>query len=326
MANRPAEKLLLLLPGLGLAVLVAAVSQVLSLGHATLDPLVLSILISIILGNLIGARSALQPGIEFTRENIIPLGIILYGTQVDLQPLRLHGIDRVVQVITMVFVGLAAVAWLSKALGVRRKTGLLLAAGTAICGASAIIVLSPVVQAEKEDTSISLLAITVIGLTGVILYPILQEALALSEERYAFLCASTLPQMGQVQAAASLLGESALKLAVPIKLLRVGMLLPVAVVFSIINGRDRRGKIYIPWFIVGFLVAAVAVNLFPSLSSYSPAIAPSVRFFFSIAIAGIGLSIDLEAIIDAGPRPLLASLLGWIILVILFLLGVAFVR
>jgi uncharacterized integral membrane protein (TIGR00698 family) len=326
MANHSAEKIPALIPGLGLAVLIAAVSHTLSLGHATLDPLFISILISIILGNLIGARKALQPGIAASQRFIIPLGIILYGTQMDLHPLRLHGTDRVLQVIMMVLLCLLAVLWLARAMGIRRKTGMLVAAGSAICGASAIVVLSPVIRAEKEDTSVSLLSITVIGLTGVILYPLLQEILSLSEERYALLCGSTLFQVGQVRAAASLLGEGALKLAIPIKLLRVSMLLPIAVVISLISGKEGEKKVYVPWFIAGFLLMAVAANLFPFLAFNRAAIAPYVTFFFSIAIAGIGLSIDLESIIDAGPKPLVAALLGWCILVVLFVLGAALIR
>ncbi len=322
MTDGPAEKMLPLLPGLGLAILIAAVSQFLSFGHATLDPLVLSILISIVLGNLIGPRPYFQSGIAFSQNLFIPIGIILYGTQMDLRPLQMYGLGRVLHVLLMVFLGLTAIYGMSRALGIPRRIGMLLSAGSAICGASAIMVLSPVIHAEKEETSVSLLSITVVGLTGVIFYPLIQESLSLSEELYALLCGSTLYQVGQVKAAASLLGESAVELAVPVKLLRVGTLLPIAVVYSLLTGREKK-KLYVPWFIVGSLVTAAASNLIPPLAAHRAAVAPYVTFFFSIAIAGIGLSIDLEAMIDVGPKPLLAAFLGWGILIILFISGVS---
>lgn len=326
MVNRSTEKLKTLLPGLGLATLIAATAHLLSMGHVTLDPHVLSILISIIIGNLIGGRGRIEPGISFSRQFVIPIGIILYGTQLDLQPLRISGIDRVYLVIAMVVVGVISIFLLSKALGIRRNTGLLLAAGSSICGASAIIVLAPILRAEKEDMSISLLTITVIGLTGVILYPLIQDGLSLSDDLYALLCGSTLPQMGQVQAAASLMGDMALNMAVPVKLIRLGMLLPAAVAFSVMSRKQHGNRLPIPWFIMGFLLTAAAVNLSDAAASYRAEIAPAVKFFFSIAIASIGLSIDLESIIEAGPRPLLTGLLGWIILVILFTLGATLIR
>jgi uncharacterized membrane protein YadS len=77
----------------------------------------------------------------------------------------------------------------------------------------------------------------------------------------------------------------------------------------------------VPWFIVGAIVAALAMNTVPSLAPFRPLIAPSGSFLFTMAIAAIGLSVDLEAIIDAGPRPLIAVFLGWIVLIALFFLG-----
>ena len=111
----------------------------------------------------------------------------------------------------------------------------------------------------------------------------------------------------------------------PVKLLRMTTLLPVAVVYSLITGRED-GKLYIPWFIVGFIVVAALANLVPGLHAFREVFSPYVAFCFSIAIAGIGLSVDIESIIDVGPKPLLAALLGWIVLIALFILGVTIIK
>jgi uncharacterized integral membrane protein (TIGR00698 family) len=320
MQDHSAEQRFSFLPGIALTIAITAATHLLSLGHPALDPLVLSILISIVIGNLLGPRLRLERGIALARRIFIPLGIILYGTQMDLQPLRLYGTGRLLHILVMVFAGLTSIYWLSTVLGISRKLSLLLAAGSVICGASAIMVLSPVIKAEKEDTSVSLLAITVVGLTGIILFPLFQEILALSDEVYALLCGSTLHQMGQVRAAAALLGQNVLEMAVPVKLLRIGTLLPIAIIYSLITGTENR-EVYIPWFIVGSLIIAVLSNLYPPLHTHRAAIAPFVTFFFSIAISGIGLSVDLESLIDVGPKPLLAAFLGWFVLIALFILG-----
>ncbi len=307
-------------PGLGLAVMIAGACQLLSLGYAAADPLVISILISIVLGNLLGPVRRFGPGSALASRIFVPLGIILYGTQMDLRPLQLFGTGRLLHIFVMVFAGLAAIYWLSRRLGIAKKLSMLLAAGSVICGASAIIVLSPVIRAEKEDTSVSLLAITIVGLAGVILFPLYQEILSLSDKVYALLCGSTLYQMGQVMAAASMLGQNAVEMAVPIKLLRISTLLPIAVIYSFIMGKDHQ-KIYIPWFIIGSIFVAVLFNLYPPLHAHRTAIAPFATFFFSIAISGIGLSVDLESLIDAGPKPFLAVVLGWFVLIALFIFG-----
>ncbi len=315
-----------ILPGLGLAVVIAGASQFLSRFHPTIDPLMMALLTGIIISNLIGVSSAVKPGIGFSREFLIPLGIILYGTQMDLLPVRLHGTGHIVHIILMVSLGLAAIYYLGRVLGIAWKTALLLAAGSAICGASAIIVLAPVIEAEKEETSVSLIVITVIGLLGVMFYPLVQEALSIPDEHYAFLCGSTLFQMGQVRATASQLGEHALALAVPVKLLRVAMLLPVSITFALIAGKERNAWVPIPWFIVGFFITAIAVNVSPELAMNRTVIAPVATFFFASALAGIGLSIDLESIINAGPRPFIVVFAGLFILIALFAAGWGLIR
>ncbi len=320
MQKRTADQPSSPLPGLGLAVVIAGASQFLSLVYAA-DPLIISILIGIVVGNLLGPGRRFDPGSALVSRIIVPLGIVLYGAQMDLRPLRLVGTGPLLHIFVMVFAGLALISWLSARMGIAKKLGMLLAAGSVICGASAIIVLSPVISAEKKDTSVSLLSITVVGLFGVVLYPLFQDILSLSEGVYALLCGSTLYQMGQVRTAASMLGQNAVEMAVPIKLLRIGTLLPVAVIYSFITGKDHR-KIFIPWFIMGSIFVAALFNLYPPLHAHRTAIAPFASFFFSIAISGIGLSVELESLIDAGPKPFLAVILGWLVLIALFIFGI----
>jgi uncharacterized integral membrane protein (TIGR00698 family) len=323
--NNASPKTFSPLPGLGVAIIIAVIATIFSFGHAALDPLVLSILIGIVLGNLLGPYENFKPGILLAQRVFIPLGIILYGTQMDVRPLQTYGTGRVLHIFAMVLVGLLVIYGISRKLGISGKIGMLLSAGTAICGASAIMVLSPVIKAEREDTSISLLSITIVGLCGVILYPIVQELISLPDRLYALLCGSTLNQLGQVKAAASFMGHDVINMAVPVKLLRMATLLPIAVAYSLITGRETK-KVYIPWFIIGFIIVAVLVNAVPGLHAIREVVSPYVAFCFSIALAGIGLSVDIESIIDVGPKPLLAAFLGWIVLIALFILGVTVVK
>jgi uncharacterized integral membrane protein (TIGR00698 family) len=309
-----------LLPGLGIAIVIAGISSVLAQEQIALDPLILSMLVSIIVGNLLGSFRALDPGAAVSYRIFIPAGIVLYGSQFDLQPLRTIGAGHIAHTFVIVFAALPVIFWLSRRLGLARGLSMLLAAGSAVCGASAIMVLSPVIEAEKEETSVSLLAITVMGLSGIILYPLAQEVLELSERTYALLCGSTLYQMGQVKAAASLMSRNALELAVPIKLLRIATLLPIAIAFSV-STAGRKKKLFVPWFIV-----AGAFNLLPPLAAHRGELSPVVSFIFSIAIAGIGLTMNLESIIDKGGRPFIAVFLGWIIIIALFVAGLSVLR
>jgi len=192
-----------------------------------------------------------------------------------------------------------------------------------ICGASAIVVLSPVISARKEETSISVISITIVGLTGVIFYPVIQGWFSIPLELYAFLCGSTLHQIGQVKLASSAVGV--LNEALQVKLFRVAMLAPFALALSLPYRKmdDKKGY-FIPWFILTFILTASLFNIIPFLSALSVKIEPIVRFIFSIAIASIGLSIDLDAVIEEGPRPLIIAFLGWFSAIIFYIVLYSF--
>jgi uncharacterized membrane protein YadS len=116
------------------------------------------------------------------------------------------------------------------------------------------------------------------------------------------------------------LSQTAVDIAIPVKLIRIGALLPVAIMFSLL-ARGRGQKLFIPWFIVGSIIVAAAFNVVPALGALRASIASFISFIFAIAIAGIGLTIDLESIIDMGFKPLLAVFLGWLLLLALFTAG-----
>lgn len=301
--------------GLALSFIIAIVAFLLSSLNHALDALVISILFGIIVGNLIKDKEQMEAGINMSTKVFIPLGITLYGSQLSFYTsVHPHDYLRVILTMALYFI---IILWLSKKFALSRSTGLLLASGSAICGASAIVVLAPIIDARKEETSISLISITIVGLTGVILYPVLQRWFSIPLESYAFLAGATLPQLGLVEIAASALGVFGN--ALHIKLLRIAMLAPIAIAFSLPWWKIRKKTGYhLPWFILTFIMAAILFNVVPTLRSLSTKIEPIVRFVFSIALAGVGLSIDLDSILEEGPRPLFIAFIGWISVIILF--------
>lgn len=302
--------------GIAISVFVAIVAYLLSSFHQALDSLVVAILFGIIIGNLVRERESIEKGIDLSTRVFIPIGITLYGSQLNFYTLLPY--YDYLKVIFLMAVYFSVILYLSKKFAVSRNTGLLIACGSIICGASAIVVLSPVISARKEETSISLIAITIVGLTGVIFYPVIQGWFSIPLEPYAFLCGSTLPQIGQVKLAASAVGV--LNEALQVKLLRVAMLAPLALALTLPYRKTEDKKEYfIPWFILTFILTASLFNIIPALSTLSVKIEPVIRFIFSIAIAGIGLSIDLDAVIEEGPRPLIIAFLGWFAAILFYI-------
>lgn len=309
--------------GLALSIFIATIAFLLSNFHAALDSLVVSILLGIIIGNLLREREGIEEGINLSARIFIPIGITLYGSQLFFyNRLPYYSYLGIISLMAVYFI---VILWISKRLGISRNTGILLASGSAICGASAIVVLSPVIAARKEETSISLISITIVGLTGVIFYPVVQGWFSIPLESYAFLCGTTLPQIGMVKLTSSALGV--FKEALEVKLVRVAMLAPIALILTLPRRRMGGEKgLFVPWFILTMILTAILFNLIPALRELSTRIEQIVRFIFSIAIAGIGLSIDLDAVMEEGIRPLLITFLGWFAAILFFIIICFFIR
>ncbi len=295
------------LPGIILSLLIGIVSFLLSGFHPAFDSLVVSIILGILLGNTLSNRERLQKGIEVMLKYCLPVGIALYGTQLTFG----HNIERTWLYVVMIFLFfLAATLIISRLLRLPGTLSILLASGLAVCGASAIAVISPLVGAKREDTSISIISILVIGLLSVVFYPVIWEDLGFTVRQFAFFSGTTIPMLGQVKVAVLETGREGINLAVRFKLIRISMLIFVATAVVLLRGRQDK-RTTIPWFMVVFVVLAFLSNFVEAVSNMVPIFEPVSRFFLSSALAAIGLSVDLDSIMSEGARPLLAVFFSW---------------
>ena len=311
-----------MLPGITVTLTVAVVSYLGSLVHASFDPLVIAIIFGMMVANLLGQRTESDAGAQAMVRFSLPMGIALYGLQ-----LHVTGIDTRYGVLlaAAVVVSFGVTYFLSRAFGVGRRMSFLLASGMSICGASAIAVIAPLVGARREDLSASILAVMVVGLSAMVLYRILPDFIATGVEGFAFLCGATLPMFGQVKVAASSMGAESLAIASNVKVLRISALTVLAVGALFAAHRFRaepaeglpalavRPKVSVPWFMVVFLTLAAlanvperAVGLHEALDGLRLLTAPLGKFLMTVALAGIGMSIDFDAVSARGATPLVA--------------------
>lgn len=295
------------IPGLTVVFVIAAFSTALSLLHASFDPLVISIIIGIVWGNLSRRTERYDAGMEAALKVILPIGIALYGTQLGVADLEWLDVIRTLLVFGTMF---AMTFFLSTTFGLNRTLGILLASGLSVCGASAIAVISPLINARREDTSIAIISVMLVGLTGMIYYPFVSDFLAIQPDEYVFLTGTTLPMLGQVKVAAASAGPAALAAAVNIKLMRIAMLL-VLVPASIALSDSGGARLRVPLFVLIFIAFAFFVNVSGMLDPFLGHFKLASSFFLSSALAAIGCSVNLEDIINKGIRPLGLLFLAW---------------
>lgn len=305
-----------ILPGIVIVFLITIVSFMLSLVHPSFDILVISMILGMLIANFINDKEIFAAGIAFTLKVFLPAGIALYGAQLSFAGTEPKLLFAVIATVICLF---ALTYFIARGLGLTKNLGLVLSAGLSVCGASAIAIVSPLIGAKKEETSISLVAVMVLGLAGVIFYPLFTDLLMLNKNEFSFFSGATLPMLGQVRAVASAAGPEALAFALKIKLIRISCLIFIPVIALMLSGRGK--NFYVPWFIVVFFALAIGVNTIKEAKIITGVVETASKLLLASALAGIGLSVDFDSIAEEGIRPLLAVFLSWGIVILLLYLA-----
>ena len=234
-----------LLPGLGLAVVVAFASWLVALleervfGHPIIEALVLAILLGMIVRTLWTPPARTTAGIRFTGKQLLEVAIFLLGVSVDLPLLLRAGPALGIGIVVLVVVGLACSYGLGRTLGLPHKLAVLVACGNSICGNAAIAAVAPVIDAEPEHIASSIAFTAILGVCVVLGLPLLIHPLGLSFYQYGVLAGLTVYAVPQVLAAAFPVSVLSGQVGTLVKLVRVLMLGPVVVFFALQQRRAR---------------------------------------------------------------------------------------
>lgn len=168
------------LPGLILALVLAFAGQYLSkfigidlmgLPKSPVSAIMMAIILGIIIRNTISLPESFQPGIRFGLVRVLRLGIVLLGIRLSLGDVGAYGLQALPIIFGVVASALVIVTYFSKKLGLSRELGTLLAVGTSICGATAIVATAPTIGAKDSEVAYSVACITLFGVVAMLLYP-----------------------------------------------------------------------------------------------------------------------------------------------------------
>ncbi len=127
--------------------------------------------------NLAGVGAWAEPGLEFAGLRLLRIGIALIGLRLTLALLAGVSVVAVPVVIACIAVALMAGVGLGRLFGVSPGIRRLLAAGTAICGCTAIIAIAPLVNARQQDIGVSIACVVLFGSIAMVAYPWIAHAL-----------------------------------------------------------------------------------------------------------------------------------------------------
>lgn len=309
-----------LLPGVFLSLLVAGVALVAAwaeqvyFGEAWLEGLVLAILFGAAVSSIARITPAFRPGIDFCAKAVLEVAIVLLGASISLAALGDAGLGLVGGIVGVVVLSLVAGYAISRALGLSRSLATLVACGNSICGNSAIAAAAPVIRAEASEVAASLSFTAFLSILVVLLLPVLYTAIGMSPVQSGVLAGLTVYAVPQVLAAAAPAGPIGIQVGTLVKLVRVLMLGPVIFLLGLTHGRMAGVRLgffeMVPWFIIGFLamMGLRSANLIPAPAL--PVMHETSGFLTIIAMAALGLTVDIRSVMKSGGRVIAAALLS----------------
>ena len=213
---------------------------------------------------------------------------------------------------------------------IEKKTSLLIAGGTAICGGSAIAALSPVIRAEERQVSVALGVVFILNSVALFLFPVIGHLLHMSQSQFGLWSAIAIHDTSSVVGAAGRYGPEALQIATTVKLARALWIIPVSLVTAWVFGRRRggeghgagvaggsaamgRGKIKIPWFI-GLFVVAILLNTWLPMPAISHAVVKASHAGLTLTLFLIGSGLTRQVLKNTGFKPMLQGVLLWVLI------------
>jgi uncharacterized integral membrane protein (TIGR00698 family) len=277
-------------------------------GLSAVSPMILAVIIGMAVNSVIGLPERARPGIAIVVRNVLRAAIILLGLQLTIGQVANVGVMGIGIIAGAVISTMGFTIWLGRVLRVDRQLSHLIAVGTAICGASAIVAANSVTRARGEDVAYALACITLFGTIAMFSYPLVAEILLLSPDVYGLWAGASIHEVAQVVAAAFQAGPEAGEIGTVAKLSRIIFLAPIVLSLAAIAPREGSGDapiVPIPWFVFGF-IGMMLLNSVVDVPGAVRSIAGSTTsFMLAMALAAMGLQTNIGQLRNKGLRPLL---------------------
>lgn len=307
-----------LLPGLILTSIISALALHTGAKLHYVTPLIASMAAGMLLRNAFIIPPTYKAGIFFSMRQVLRFAVALLGVRITLENITGLGWEGLIVALAPLLATMIFTVLIGRLFGVDPSQRLLIATGTSICGASAILTAGAITRAKEDSVVVAISSITVFGTGLMLLYPLIYKMgiLNLTDIQYGFWAGSSIHEVAQVIAAAFASGAAGGETGTIVKLTRVAALVPVAFVLSylVAHGILKRGegtedtKVAFPFFLLGF-IGMVILN---SLEFFTPKAVSWIEFLdmflLTMAMAGMGLETDFSRLRRVGYKPFFLSI------------------
>jgi uncharacterized integral membrane protein (TIGR00698 family) len=314
---------------------IAAIPAIAGLG---LSPLIVGIVAGALYGNALrdGMPASWAAGVNFSARKLLRIAVAFFGLRVSLQEIAQVGLPGLAESVLIVVSTLVIGTWAGmKIMKLDRDTALLTAAGSAICGAAAVLAFESTLQSKPHKSAMAVGSVVLFGTLSMFLYPILFKAgwLHLDTMGAGLFFGGTIHEVAQVVGAASNVSPEATHIATIVKMTRVMLLVPVLLVVGLWVNRSARKasssaasagdaaqsqaprKLAIPWFALGFLAFVVINSLHVLPQAATSTLNTLDTFALTMAMTALGIETRISQIREAGPRALTTGLILYVWLI-----------
>lgn len=339
------EKVKNLLPGFIISVVLMVIAQILSiiLNLVTrfkvdpFNPILITVILGIIFRNSFLYSEQFKPGVEFGIKKLLRFGIILMGIRLSFLNFVRIGFTAAGMVIITISSVILITMLVSEKINISKKLALLIAAGTSICGISAVIATAPVIEADEEEVSYSIATITIFGIMATLIYPYFIEiVLNLNAAQAGFFIGTAVHDTSQVTATALIYEQlwggitagilTSTDIAITTKLVRNTMMLIVIPLMSVLarknSGTHDSTKSNILKFIPLFVLGYILMGVLRSVGDYSFGVSNSdwintwetmtdiATYIIAISITCVGLNTNLKKLVKLNIKPLIVGFIA----------------
>lgn len=242
---------------------------------------------------------------------LLQIAVIGLGFGMNLQESLKAGTDgilfTIISVVSVIILGILA----GKFYKVNKVTSYLISSGTAICGGSAIAAVGPIARADESQMSVSLATVFVLNAIALFIFPTIGHWLNLSQIQFGTWAAIAIHDTSSVVGAGSAYGEEALKVATTVKLTRALWIIPLSI-FTTFYFKSKGEKLYIPWFILFFIIAMLLNTYLNIPKEITSSIVAVSRQCLTLTLFFIGAGLSRNTLKNVGSKPLLLGISLWI--------------
>ena len=253
-------------------------------------------------------------------KTLLQLSVIALGFGMNLTQVLKVGRSGFAYTAVSIVCSLGAGLLLGKALSVKNKASFLIAAGTAICGGSAIAAVAPVLDAQEDEISVAMATVFVLNAVALFVFPVVGVALHLSQTQFGLWAALAIHDTSSVVGASAKYGSEALMIGTTVKLARALWIVPVTVAVALVvrsraeaQAKSAGRAMQIPWFIVLFCVASVLQTYVPVPAHLYENIARLGRTGLTATLFLIGTGLTRATLRKVGFRPFVQGVVLWVL-------------